>query len=230
MVHSIACGSASALVMDQRRVASSCVASFHLKDHMDGASKAEAAWRHLRLADFIRQNEPSIVKEWTEFAHTRKPASDSMSRLALKNHIALILKFIADDLDTAQTPAEQFDKSRGYAPVVDQFHQSVPEVHAALRLADGFDIDQMISEYRALRASVIKQWTSYNDALKDTDIHDLIRFNEAVDQALTESAAYYTKTINDSRNLFLGILGHDLRNPIGAASMGARRTLPSRYR
>jgi signal transduction histidine kinase len=33
--------------------------------------------------------------------------------------------------------------------------------------------------------------------------------------------ARYTKTINNSRNLFLGVLGHDLRNPLGAVSMGA---------
>jgi signal transduction histidine kinase len=34
--------------------------------------------------------------------------------------------------------------------------------------------------------------------------------------------ARYTKTINNSRNLFLGVLGHDLRNPLGAVSMGAQ--------
>ncbi|MGC2087037.1 MAG: HAMP domain-containing sensor histidine kinase [Bradyrhizobium sp.] len=39
---------------------------------------------------------------------------------------------------------------------------------------------------------------------------------------MTESVAHYTKPINNSRNLFLGILGHDLRNPIGAASMAAQ--------
>ena len=59
-------------------------------------------------------------------------------------------------------------------------------------------------------------------ALAATDVDDLTRFNEAIDQAVTESVAHYTKVINHSRNLFLGILGHDLRNPIGAASMVAR--------
>lgn len=48
------------------------------------------------------------------------------------------------------------------------------------------------------------------------------RFNEAIDQAVAESVAHYTKTINNLRNLFLGVLGHDLRNPLSAASMGAR--------
>jgi signal transduction histidine kinase len=81
----------------------------------------------------------------------------------------------------------------------------------------------MVSEYRALRASVIKHWVAQHKTLASTDVADLTRFNEAIDQAVTESVAHYTKTINNSRNLFLGILGHDLRNPIGAASMAARR-------
>ena len=91
-----------------------------------------------------------------------------------------------------------------------------------LRLTDGFDIDQMVSEYRALRASVVKQWIAHNQVLAATDLEDLTRFNEAIDQAVAESVAHYTKSINHSRNLFLGVLGHDLRNPIGAATMAAR--------
>jgi signal transduction histidine kinase len=74
----------------------------------------------------------------------------------------------------------------------------------------------------ALRASVVKQWVAHHRGLANTDVEDLTRFNEAIDQAVTESVAHYTKTINNSRNLFLGVLGHDLRNPIGAVSMAAQ--------
>ena len=126
-------------------------------------------------------------------------------------------------MESPQTKAEQVDKSRGLAEGDGPFRQSAAEIHAALRLADGFDIDQMVSEYRALRASVVKQWVAQQKSLASTDVEDLTRFNEAIDQAVTESVAHYTKTINHSRNLFLGIQGHDLRNPIGAASMAAKR-------
>lgn len=145
-----------------------------------------------------------------------------MSKLALKDHIVDILKFVASDLELPQTPAEQVDKSHGKGDEQASLRSSAAEIHAALRLSDGFDIDQMVSEYRALRASVVKQWVAHHESLASTDLEDLTRFNEAIDQAVTESVAHYTKTINDSRNLFLGILGHDLRNPIAAASMAAR--------
>jgi signal transduction histidine kinase len=174
-----------------------------------------------RLSDFIRKNASAIIREWTAFARTRTPAADKMSKLALEDHIGDILNFLADDLESAQTPTEQVDKSHGKGQV-GPFGESAAEIHAALRLADGFDIDQMVSEYRALRASVVKQWVARHESLANTDIEDLTRFNEAVDQAVAESVAHYTKTINNSRNLFLGVLGHDLRNPIGAASMAAQ--------
>jgi signal transduction histidine kinase len=177
---------------------------------------------HKRLADFVRQNQAPIVKEWIEFARTISPAGDKLSKLALEDHIVDILAFVADDLESAQTPRERFDKSRGNGPKDGPFSESAAEVHAALRLADGFDIDQMVSEYRALRASVVKLWLTHHQALASTDIEDLTRFNESIDQAVTESVARYTKTINNSRNLFLGVLGHDLRNPLGAVSMGAQ--------
>jgi signal transduction histidine kinase len=86
-------------------------------------------------------------------------------------------------------------------------------------LEDGFDIDQMVSEYRALRASIIKLWRAEHNNVSHQDMEDIIRFNEAVDQTIAESVRRYIKRIDHSRNMFLGILGHDLRNPIGAASM-----------
>ena len=177
---------------------------------------------HLRLADFIRLNVEPIVVEWINFARTRTPASDSMTKLALRDHIEEILNFVANDLEAFQTKQEQIEKSHGLSPDDSPLMQSAAEIHAALRLTDGFDVDQMVSEYRALRASVVKQWIAHNQVLAATDLEDLTRFNEAIDQAVAESVAHYTNSINHSRNLFLGVLGHDLRNPIGAATMAAR--------
>src|SRR5476651_942294 len=47
------------------------------------------------------------------------------------------------------------------------------------------------------------------------------RFNEAIDESLAEAAARYSELLNKTREQFLAILGHDLRNPLGAIVMGA---------
>lgn len=176
----------------------------------------------MRLSHFIRSHQAPIVSEWINFAQTMTPASDAMTRLELRDHINEILIFIADDLESTQTAAEQIIKSHGDGPPKGGLMDSAAETHAALRLSDGFDIDQMVSEYRALRASVIKLWMAESLKLERADLIDLTRFNEALDQAIAESIRRYTQKIDHSRNMFLGILGHDLRNPIGAASMSAQ--------
>ena len=179
--------------------------------------------KSVRLADFIRTNLKPIVEDWVMFAQTCTPASENMTGLALKDHIIELLTFIADDLESRQTKTEQVRKSRGLGDAEGEFTRSAAEIHAALRLSDGFDIDQMLSEYRALRASVVKHWTSSGETLPTTGLEDLTRFNEAIDQAMAESVAEYTKMIGQSRDPFLGVLGHDLRNLIGATMMTARR-------
>ena len=49
-------------------------------------------------------------------------------------------------------------------------------------MGDGFNINEMISDYRALRASVTKLFREAT-RIKQSDINDLIRFNEGIDQA-----------------------------------------------
>ena len=90
------------------------------------------------------------------------------------------------------------------------------ETHADTRMVAGFGIDAMLTEYRALRASVLRMWADSPDHQADTeDLRQLTRFNEAIDQAITESVARYTEQIDRSTNLFMGMLGHDIRNPLG---------------
>jgi signal transduction histidine kinase len=79
----------------------------------------------------------------------------------------------------------------------------------------------MVSEYRALRASVTKLWGARDLEPTRQSAADFVRFNEAIDQENTESISYYSKKADHSRDLFLGVLGHDLRNPIGAMMMTA---------
>jgi signal transduction histidine kinase len=178
---------------------------------------------NMRLATFVRKSEQPIIEQWEVFAKTLRPASESMSPKTLRNHIKDILSFIADDIESSQTDAEQAKKSKGKKPRNSE--DSAAEIHASLRQSGGFSMDQMVSEFRALRASVIRLWEAQLTEATKLDISDLIRFNESLDQATTEAISNYTKAIDHSRDMFLAILSHDLRNPIGAMKMSAQLTL-----
>ncbi len=175
----------------------------------------------MSLANFIHNNSPAIIDEWENFARSLIPAFGSMTPLALRNHIQDILAFTVTDMRSAQTKGEQVDKSHGEGKQNIAREPSAAETHAVLRLAGGFNLDQMVSEYRALRASVIKLWRVSKRESDNEGVNDLIRFNEAIDQQMVESIHYYAKNLDISRNLFLGILSHDIRNPLGAILMSA---------
>jgi signal transduction histidine kinase len=87
------------------------------------------------------------------------------------------------------------------------------QTHAILRARSGFDIIQLVAEYRALRASVLQLWMD-GCAPEAPHLDDIIRFNEAIDQAIAESVRSFSAEVERERNLFLGMLGHDMRSPL----------------
>jgi signal transduction histidine kinase len=172
----------------------------------------------MRLADFIRTHRDAIVAEWEAFAATRMPAAAGMTALELRDHADEILEAIAKDISTAQSEHAQHEKSVGRAPVVHGAPETAAETHAVLRSRSGFDINQLVAEYRALRASVLKLWHRANeDEVRDLD--DVIRFNEAIDQALTESVTFFSAEVEQSRGLLLGMVGHDMRTPLNTIQL-----------
>jgi signal transduction histidine kinase len=174
----------------------------------------------MRLADFIVREMEPILAQWEAFAATCVPASNTMNSLALRDHARQILEAIAKDLTMVQTREEQFEKSMGRAPMRVDAAETAAQTHAMLRAQSGFDIRQLTAEYRALRASVLRLWL---DTCLPSDPHldDMIRFNEAIDQALAESVGFFSAQVDQARNLLLGMLGHDMRSPLQTIQMTA---------
>ena len=170
----------------------------------------------MRLHDFILTNREQILIEWETFANTCKPASITMDVAALRDQANEMLLAIAADLKTWQSELQQSEKSKGHAPDAHETMLTAAEKHGSERATSGFTVVQMVAEYRALRASVLRLWTRECGVLKSSDLADLTRFNEAIDQSLAESVGEFTENVENAKDMFLAILGHDLRNPLGA--------------
>jgi signal transduction histidine kinase len=173
----------------------------------------------MRLPEFIRQHVDRIVDEWEQFDSTITPAAEHMDKVALRDHAKAILLAAARDMTTAQTTCEQMAKAKGEGPEKTPSLDEAGASHGELRHTVGFDLVQMTSEFRHLRACVIRLWVDTLESPDLTYFQDMIRFNEAVDEALAESTAAYADQVNHSRDIFLAILGHDLRAPLQAVSM-----------
>lgn len=174
----------------------------------------------MRLSKFILANMEAILQEWEDFAKTVHATVHRMTTRELRDHAEAMLKFVAADLDTYQARQESIDKSQGLAPEAPE--DTAAEIHAVDRISSGFTIEELTAEYRALRASVLRLWLDDIKNISGGEIKDMVRFNEAIDQSLAESVARYSEMHRDSQNLFMAILGHDVRSPLGAISVGAQ--------
>ena len=174
----------------------------------------------MKFSAFIKDNLDAIVADWEAFARTL-PAGQSMSALALRDHSREILLAIAGDMELRQTDQERADQSQDIVPTEASTTTAAAE-HGALRQMAGFDLVQLFAEFRAMRASVMAFWQRSEGTEPESSlIEEITRFNEGMDKALAQSVQRYSSEVAASRDMFLAVLGHDLRGPLSGIDMSA---------
>lgn len=174
----------------------------------------------MRLSEFISKASPQIIAEWEVFARSCLPAANVMDLDQRRDHVAGMLKAITRDLERPQSNREQKEKAIGN----DDAHvdsNTASRAHGTERAASGYTAVQMVSEFRALRASILRLWSEAQGEVNHADLQEITRFNESIDQLLAESMTKYAQAVDELKDTFLGVLGHDLRNPLGAIMMSA---------
>jgi len=171
------------------------------------------------LADFILNNMDLILQDWEEFAQSLFPAA-ALSKRTLQDHAKDILQAVAADIARPQSSQVQQEKSKELTPHNSSALNAAGEKHAQARAAESFDWAQLIAEFRAVRASVLRHWVRQNSEGAGSPA-EITRFNESIDEALAASALQYSKKHDEARTVIIGVLAHDLRNPLQAALMGA---------
>ena len=174
-----------------------------------------------RLARFIRESTEPILAEWETFARSL-PGGEAMNVVALRDHAKEMLVAIAADLERPQSDRAQDEKARGARDAGTARDTTAAQEHGTGRAGSGFTIGQMVAEFRALRASVTRLWLAEETDWAHTDLTELIRFNEAIDQAIAESVSRFSQAVAQTQERFLAILSHDLRTPLGAIITATR--------
>src|SRR4030095_5234387 len=131
----------------------------------------------MRLSVFILEHLEEILQAWEDFARSLLPGR-SMTVAALRDHAEKMVRFIAADIETEQSKAQSFAKSLGRGPDSSGARTGALD-HAVTRAAERFTLDEMASEYRALRASVTRMWLEHPGISVD-EARQLVRFNEAI--------------------------------------------------
>ncbi len=168
----------------------------------------------MSLSAFIRDHHEEIISEFAVFAETLMPPGTDMTEAELRDHAEDILTAVVQDMSLAQTSDEQSLRSQGRGSA--RIMEASGKLHADDRIQHGFTFRSVLAEFRALRATVLRLYEESGAS----DLTDVRRFNEAIDEALTESMNRFAVQTDLFRDQFIGVLSHDLRTPLGAITTG----------
>lgn len=152
----------------------------------------------MNLSNYIIEHIEPILQEWENFAKTKFPLDQQPNVRQLRDHAkAMLLKISADLSHTNVCEKKVLSEKDINNPAT---------LHGADRMESGLDISDVISEFRALRASVIKFFTDSTRTKLVTDPSDLVHFHEAIDEALTTSINNFVLLSEKQRQHFNKLL------------------------
>src|SRR5690606_35854244 len=123
----------------------------------------------------------------------------------LRDHAAGILIATCHDIRQSQTEFERRAKAEGISldSVESRLVDRASAEHARHRMASQFELWALVAEYRALRASVLRLWRESTPEAHAEALDDLTRFNESIDQSLTEAIRCFAEIVERDRQALL---------------------------
>ncbi len=169
----------------------------------------------MSFSSFIASHIDQVMRDWETAAKAVAPPQ-AQTREALRDHWAEILKSIGEEWGQAATaPPDPKASSTGAL-------QAAASAHGARRQQENFEVDELVAEFRAMRSTVLQAWQRVEQSAGRTlAVDDANRFSEALDRALAGSIDRHLKDRARVRDLFLAMLGHDLRAPLSGIQMAA---------
>ncbi|APR75830.1 Formate hydrogenlyase transcriptional activator [Minicystis rosea] len=130
----------------------------------------------MQLAAFLRTRKEQILLTWEQTAR-KNAAAKALSRAALRDHIPELLDNIVRALE------------QGLAPTAPAALGHAPDIHAIERLGAGFDLDEVVAEYRLFRASIFQLWSA--EPAASCSIEEVMALDEVIDRAIGAAVERY---------------------------------------
>lgn len=178
------------------------------------------------LALFIVSQRDAILGEWEKVAQRRLLGDEQIGTAQLRDHLGELLDTIAHDLRDAGSELQRPAAETAAPP--DREVDAIGEKQGATRAKQGMTLKQVVSEFPILRSCIARLWLRSLSNPSTADFETLIRLDESIDRAVTKSAAEFIDRIDRTRATFLGILSHDLRDPLTTVVTGGQLLLEGR--
>lgn len=161
-----------------------------------------ARWNRMTtLAQFIRRDRENIVAAWLTQVEQLPSAADKPYAV-LRDHVPAILERLATVLE----------RGEGSDPTLNKLAAE----HAALRYHAGYDLRQIVLEYQALRQVILKL---YQASEPTVTLHPIAAMDRSLDEAIGDAVDRFMGERDKVRDVFISILGHDLRTPLQSLTM-----------
>ncbi|HUQ02447.1 MAG TPA: sensor histidine kinase [Kofleriaceae bacterium] len=147
----------------------------------------------------MRNSREAIVAAWMERVE-ELPSAAGKSYGVLRDHVPEIVDHLADVLEQ--------DRASGDAAL-----DRLAGAHAVLRHREGYDLRQIVLEYQMLRQTILTMYNSTNPPLTSTLV-PIAHLDRSLDEAIGDAVDRFMDERDKARDVFVGILGHDLRTPL----------------
>jgi signal transduction histidine kinase len=157
------------------------------------------------VADHLRLRAMYVAERWEGRARQLAELAE-MTRPVLFDHLFELLEGLASWIEGEEDAAQ-----RGFDALLDG--------HAMQRLGHGVSLTTLIEEYAMLRSILLVDLLALPASERVQT--SLVRLHQGFDHAVGNSLRCYEQAREQQRERFIGVLGHDLRQPLGAIRMSA---------
>lgn len=162
------------------------------------------------ISDRLRARKQNISDKWETEVRDQIPRLRPLDSHTLCNHLPELLEALAKWIEGDEAGARDgFD--------------ALAEGHAVQRLGYGVDLATLTREYALLRSVLFRDCLV--PAILESSPETLAQLNDGLDEAILQAVRRYALGRDEVRDRFIGILAHDLRNPLNTIAIAAERLL-----
>ncbi len=166
----------------------------------------------MAIADEIRAHKADIAARYERIVLQEVPILQTLNRATLIDHLPEFLNGLADWMEGNNARARE-----GFTMLA--------EGHALERLNVGIALDMLTTEYAVLRRVIIEELVTHLPVAEV--VAAVVSLNDGIDRAIFEAVQRYAVSRDEIRERFIGILAHDLRDPLAAVRISAEMLLES---
>jgi len=161
-----------------------------------------------RLATLIRRERDALLSEWRKKVRSL-PAAQHLDTPTLNDHVPQLIEELAAAL-----------QARSGETIPEALGEASPPAHGLQRMADGYDIEEVVAEYNILRGCVHDLAQANGLTLQGKPFHILNRvLDGAIGLAVKTFATGQAAEVRGRREEYLSFVAHDLRTPLSAISL-----------